>query len=281
MSESETPTAAAPAEPNGWTKCYHVSGLLVTLPVRGANAVEMFAAVDAIIAAGFTVAAPGLEAGENKIECGWVMRTTQNKNGRLTPILHLYEPDNTWPTVKTYLNQPEDVAAFEFASGIKVDKIPDWPADSHIQRGTGKDNYVVKAPRPFGVVFRDNPKYDEKETDLAKKKSNGPARKFVRWADQKPESAPTNGAAPGAVDLDVIRKKWRDFFAMDPPVDVFNSFCKREWPEVPEGMRKALNAAINDHADKAGWSWDDQAKMFFTVGAPAPVGGTSNDPIPF
>lgn len=192
---NEPTEAKEPAPLTGWTKLFHKSGALVTIPVTAAplDYAAMAANVDAMIAAGFAVIPAGLEEGEKKLVCGWVMRTTQNKNGKTTPIIHLYAPDDTWPTVKTYLNQDEDIEAFEAASGVLLRNIPDWPADSHIQRGTGKDNFIIRVPKPFGLVIRDNPKYDPNETDLAKKKANGPARKFVRWVETPASSPPKDG----------------------------------------------------------------------------------------
>jgi len=40
-------------------------------------------------------------------------------------LLYSAEDNKTYSILKVYLNRPEDVAAFEFASGMKFDRIPE------------------------------------------------------------------------------------------------------------------------------------------------------------
>lgn len=179
-----------PKSPCGWVKLYAPSGALVTLPVTAVplDYAAMLANVAAMTQAGFLVAAPGLEAGEQREEVGYVVkREKENSDRTLTPVVDLYPADEAlkFAVLSVYLNTPADVEAFEFASGLKLDKLQAYIGANKIERGKSgqTDKLVYKAPRPFGVVFKDNPKYDPDETDTAKKK---PKRLFVRWADAKP-----------------------------------------------------------------------------------------------
>src|SRR5690242_5896245 len=60
------------------------------------------------------------------------------------------------------------------------------PSGVAVELPLGATPLVYAAPKPFGVVWKDNPKYDPNEQDTAKKK---PKRLFVRWADVAPQAA--------------------------------------------------------------------------------------------
>ncbi len=55
------------------------------------------------------------------------------------------------------------------------------------------------------------------------------------------------------VDVDAIRAKWKAMMASDPSLKDFNRFVDENYPDVPQGMRKALDAAIQAHAEQARW----------------------------
>lgn len=184
----------------GWVKLYHPSGVQVTLPVTAAplDYAAMLAGVSGMLAAGFLAAPPGVGAGEHKDDVGFVVkRLKDNEDGSQTPVIDLYPADDgmKFAVVSVYLNRPDDVSAFEYASGVVLDDVPVYIGANKIERGKSRqtDALVVRAPRPFGVVWRDNPKYDPNEQDTAKKK---PKRLFVRWADQRPPAAAA-GPRPG------------------------------------------------------------------------------------
>jgi hypothetical protein len=173
--------------PCGSARFYHPSGVPVTLPLVGSFA-EQFAAVGDALAAGFLASPPGVEQGEHKDDIGYVVkREKENDDGTVTPIVDLYPADEAlkFAMLSVYLNRPQDEAAFEAVSGVKVASLPLYIGQNKVERGKSRqtDALVVKVPRPFGVVWKDNPKYDPAEQDTAKKK---PKRLFVRWFDQKP-----------------------------------------------------------------------------------------------
>jgi len=173
----------------GWCKLYHPSGALVTIPVNCVpiDYKQMIANVTSMIDAGFLVNAPGLDEGEQKETIGFVVRREkEGENGQQTPIVDLYPAggDAKWSMLSVYLNHRSDVEAFEYASNMKLESIPLYIGANKIERGKSKqtDNLVKQAPKPFGVVFKLNPKHDPNTEDGRMK----PKRLFVRWELQKP-----------------------------------------------------------------------------------------------
>ncbi len=168
----------------GWVKIWHKRGVLVTVPLRG-EASTFSQQIDALFDQGFLAQAPGLEEGEEKEQIGWVLRSVHSNEGRETPFVLLYSANEalTWSILKIYLNTDQDQAAFEFASKMRLSDLPEYVGQDKPQRSASgrTDKYIVPAPKPFGVVFRKNPKHDATEAGKMK-----PARLFVRWADVAP-----------------------------------------------------------------------------------------------
>ncbi|TXI12373.1 MAG: hypothetical protein E6Q76_01095 [Rhizobium sp.] len=193
------------SEEFGRVKLFHPSGVLVELPVPvwGEEAPDYgraLRAVSAALAAGWLGCAPGLEAGEQREEAGYVVRRSKdNADNTVTPIVDLYPANDAtkFAFLSVYLNTDADVSAFQAASGLRLSDLPMYVGDNKIERGKKRelDKLVTKAPRPFAVVLTANPKYDEKEAEAARaagKMYAVPKRKFVRWADAKPPA----GAQP-------------------------------------------------------------------------------------
>ncbi len=175
---------------------WHPRGMQVTLPCP-ADPVAALAYVAAALDAGWLVQAPGLEAGEEKESVGYVLRSSFEADGRSTPFVLLYAVSDAlkWSFLKCYLNSPADIAAFETASVLRLEKLPEYVGADKPQRGASPktDRFIVPAPRPFEVVFRANPKHDDSETGKMK-----PARLFVRWGASTP-AAPAPAATPEPV----------------------------------------------------------------------------------
>jgi len=178
----------------GWVKLYAKSGALVTIPVTAAplDYTAMAANVDAMIAAGFAVLAPGLEAGEEKEMVGFLVHGQQDSGREITDFLLLYSVDDSkkFSFLKIYLNTDDDVRLFESVSGMRLDSIPVYVGQDKPERGKNRvvdQQFVKQVPKPFGVVFGDNPKWKQSEADAAKaenKMYTKPKRVFIRWADQ-------------------------------------------------------------------------------------------------
>ena len=175
-----------------WTKAFHSSGLFVTLPVpvNGENYdyAHAFRAVSLALEAGWLVNLPGLEAGEQREEIGYVLRRTKVNDDRSeTPIIDLY-PNHERATFKCfshYLNSPDHVKAFEVASGVSLASLKNLPGATPERVGNwARDGFIVKAPRPFGVILEPNERYNESEAEAAKKANKVykvAKRVFVRW----------------------------------------------------------------------------------------------------
>lgn len=200
MNEEQKPAEQRPE--NGWIKLFHRSGALVTIPVteKPLDYAAMAANVDAMIAAGFAVQAAGLEAGEEKEMVGHVIRGQHDSGRDITDFVLLYSTDDgkKFSFLKCFLNTDEDVAAFEAASGMKLNAIPVYVGQDKPERGKNRvvdQQFMRSPPKPFGVVFGDNPKWKQSEADAAaaeKKMYTKPKRVFIRWADL-PTAAPKDG----------------------------------------------------------------------------------------
>lgn len=172
----------------------HGAQLTIALPLdtalTAAHAANLLASVDALLAAGLTVEAPGTQPGEQVEEIGYVVRGAKvGDDGKETPFIDLYSPHDAvkFRIVTVYLNTPEDVAAFEQACGLKLDSLTVYDGEGHIERGKDarKDaKYVKRLSVPTKAVIVDNPAYREGEKK--------PKRKFARWHAAAPAPAPAN-----------------------------------------------------------------------------------------
>lgn len=260
----------------GWCKVYHKSGILVTLPVTEypISYADMSRAVDQIILAGFLPTAPGLEAGEVKDEIGYVVRRSKSsRDGGQTPVVDLYPANEGahFVVLTCYLNKPEDVAAFEFASGMTLFRIPEYIGDNKIERGKNPktDALVTKAPKPFGVVYVANPKWSQADADsaAARKEVYGvPKRKFVRWVDERPGGAakaaePAKPAPQPTQPDESVVNEWQRWLVTDPSVEEINLGLPKLSAMDPP-TKKAVWGAVVGHCKMAGFDFDPVRKVF-------------------
>ena len=178
----------------GSMRLFHPSGIAVELPVPVdmATKVDFRAALMAVndaLAAGWLAVPAGLESGEDRGMVGFVVRSVhEGKGGILVPVVDLYSTaaNESWQFLRVYLDDPQRVAAFEYASGLTLAKMQEHDK-GHLERGKSVSAKYFNTPaRPFGVIFTYNPKFDPNETDVAKKK---PKRIFARWVDEMPAKA--------------------------------------------------------------------------------------------
>lgn len=263
---------------NGWVRVYHRSGLQVTLPVYDVpfDYAVMMQNVEGILAAGFLATAPGLEAGELKEEIGYVVRRSKDsRDGGQVPVLDLYPASDAahFACLTVYLNSADDRAAFEAASGMSVAALPEYIGDNKIERGKNSktDRLVVKAPRPFGVVYVANPKYDEQAAAAARAKGEVygvPRRKFVRWADGKPVAAKSQAepqpspppATAGEYDQGAVNE-WQRWLVTRPGVEEVNLGLPKMARYAKE-TKQAIWKAIQEYARDSGWVWDGGRVVF-------------------
>ncbi len=204
--ESDQPKSTENA--SSYVDLYHPKGPRVRLAItqQPLNYALMLQNVGAMLDAGWLPNAPGLDDGEERERVGWVLRGAFEKEGEVTPFVLLYADNEqlTWSILKVYLNTAQDREAFEYASKMKLEHIPDYVGNDKPQRGASQktDKFIVRAPKPFGVVFRKNPKHDP-NTEEGKMK---PARLFVRWEDQRPQANVADREALRQKSIVVLRK---------------------------------------------------------------------------
>lgn len=216
----------------GWTRLYHPSGAQVTLPITYGVAGIMYAQVDAYLLAGFQVNAPGLEEGEQKQE---VVSVSRRESSDGTPIVAFYlaHPKTVKKFLHAYLNKPEDIAAFEAASGLKLGAIPNWPGERDIDKDhKDSEKYIVQLPRPIHLVWEVNPKWQTWSAEGGK--STGAIephkRILVRYdAASKPVTAPlTTSSEPTATAHESPRKYLDNTLCKDDPAErvAFDAYLK-------------------------------------------------------
>ena len=113
---------------NGWTKLYHPTGALVTIPISlvdqilPSHAENISRSIETLIAAGFSPNMPGLEAGELMEEINAVAR---REGADMTPIIDFYSSNKFLEKkfMHAYMNTPEDIEAFQQATGILLDTL--------------------------------------------------------------------------------------------------------------------------------------------------------------
>jgi hypothetical protein len=257
MNNSDTTT-----NPNGWTRLYHPSGAQVTLPITYGVADLMFAQVDAYLTAGFQVDAPGLEEGEQKQE---VVSVSRREASDGTPIVAFYlaHPKTVKKFLHAYLNRPEDIAAFESASGLKLDSIPTWLGERDIDKDNKQaGDYIVQLPRPINLVWEVNPKWLTWNAEGGKSTGGIEPHKriLVRYdAASKSATAPLNAPAENppkalntpapAANSEPERKYLDNTLCKDDPAEriAFDAYVSkiRKSPSSLESLRTWYRATQN------------------------------------
>lgn len=271
-------------------KLYHPRGPVVTLPlpyfdcgdvsVPKVDYAYILQRVSDALDAGWLANAPGLEAGEEKDTVAFVVHgQSEGQRGDVTSFILLYSANDAYKFsfLKVYLNKPQDIDAFEYASGMRLDTIPVYVGQDKPERGKNRqvDKFILPVPKPFGVVFKANPKWSEEAANAAKSKGeiySVPRRVFVRWTDQKPMTTDTD--APSEADQRQRHnqhtdetQRWLEFFKSDPPLSEFNEFCQANFDQLPEMSQRSMQKKIYEHAKLAGWVWSN-AESCYVRGRP-------------
>lgn len=208
--------------PTMWTTGYLKNGMKVsfTFPIRN----EMEATRQALeitnklLADGFLMTEPGLEAGESSYTVTHVARRTQRnkKDNSTSPIIDIYHDDLSYSSLKTWLNTAEEIAAFQNATGLKLELLQSFPGTAAIKRGESPeaDGYVVKLAHPAKVIWKANPEYIEGSTTEAK-------RIFVRWeaANVTPAPQPAETAKPEPARAAELRNEMLTITRIEPRAD--------------------------------------------------------------
>ena len=217
-----TDTQNTAHEWTGTFQAFHSSGIKATLPV-GCSPIDyvgMFANLSAAVAAGWLLNAPGLVEGEEREEVNYVTRAESEKDGIVTPVVLLFDEKRKWAFLKVYLNNPQDIADFEKASGMKLMSLPLYISRDKPERGASKsiDSMIIKVSRPFNVILDKNPKWKKDEFDAAAAATAAgkhtvygvPMKKFVRWPDLP---AATDKPAETEKPQQTVAEKARQYIA--------------------------------------------------------------------
>lgn len=166
-----------------WMTGFTASGRKVSFTLSSDDAKELvnFALqFDAyLVKSGISVREPGLDEGEQSETFHFIVRRAKwNDDNTETPIIDLYIDHDKmrFSLLKVYLNTPDDVEAFQQATGLQLGALPLYDGQAAIERG--KDTridgkYMIRLQRPVTVVWKLNPAYE----DGGKKAK----RLFVRW----------------------------------------------------------------------------------------------------
>lgn len=191
--------------------------------------------IQKLLSDGFAQNEPGLEAGENKELVGYVARRQKkNEDGTITPVIDVYSPHKAvkFKMISVYLNTPEEIAAFEQASGHKLASLPLVPGKAALDKGDEEtDTMIMAVTTQMHVIRKPNPRYDESSEDKK------PKWLFVRWeaagiptqpAAVQPPANPFSGQQPPAVN---------------PPAQTAqtgepNGMVKEHWTNLISGVKQ-------------------------------------------
>jgi hypothetical protein len=154
---------------NGWVKLYSPHGALITFPLSMTEPIDaekaalVMLSVDNLINAGFTANISGLEEGELMEKLSAVARREGSDENR-TPIVDFYSANTrlSKKILHAYLNTTEDIAAFESATGLKLDMITVYDGKIAIDRADRNAAKYIKAlPHVIKVVYKISPRWEQ------------------------------------------------------------------------------------------------------------------------
>lgn len=192
-----------------WLKAYTPGGFQVGITI-GFQEGKLPLALDVeamVIGAGYALNAPGIEPGEVTEPILYVCRYdhTDTKTGEQIPHIAFYS-ESEWLTKRwlhVYLDKPEDVEAFETATGLTVATMPVWMGETHPERNNPKaQKFIVRLPKSIRVA-RDT--YTNKEGETR--------HKLKRYVDTigKPQPTATgnSGQATGDTGSGLSEAGWK------------------------------------------------------------------------
>lgn len=194
-----------------------------------------------LLAQGLLLTEPGLEAGEDRIEIGWVLRCAKS-NGE--PRLYLYPKNEKWahPYVSFYPDKGSDWLMLESLTGLKATDLMLFDGESHIERGKNADKdakYLIPVKKTVFAVREKNPAYNPDEPDTKKKKAQW---KFVRLENPTAPSQPNTPPVASASAQNA------------PPAPV--AVIPPESAETPQNKPSTpVNGKVKSDTDKINHVW--------------------------
>ena len=223
----------------GWTKLFHPAGAQVSLPVpleplSAEQARAMFNSVGALIDAGFMVSMPGLEEGELAEEVNAVSLRNAKDN---TPIVDFYSANTKLlkKFMHLYLNNEQDVADFEAATGLHLAGLTVYDGSLAIARDDNKaGKYIAPLPRPIKLVWKLSPKWEEWKATGAEGQEPH-KRLLVRYETKaSPVGATASNPATGAL---AQARRYLDGSTVNGDVNeqvAFDAYCKHNGSQAAQ-----------------------------------------------
>lgn len=291
-----------------WIEVYHQRGLKVRLPIPLTETVtaetwgRVVASIDAALQAGLLASAPGAEPGEEKEMIGWVCRLDHydKKEGKTTPTVLVYSTNEqlTYSFLRKYLNNADEIAAFEKASGVTLASLPVYPGNDHPQRGSSPQTaqYIVKI-QPFGVIWKPNPSFKPAPAgDDTRSLGEKRKRDFVRWesqsraavaatpvadarSSQQSQHAPAQPPMPSAPPADKDVARWQSFLGLKPSAADLTATINEDFMRIQGPARVAVWGMIGAYRKERGWGYDEKRRAVIDpTAAPPPAVGQENIP---
>ena len=233
----------------GWTRLYHPAGVQVTLPVPldapiSPEVAQMaLTSISSLLGAGWLVNEPGLEDGEVKQEIGFVIRQSGNES----PLMALYarHPKLVHRFLPLYLDTPEDVAAFEKASGLHVAELKRYTAKAAPDKDT-EDFAAFAVEVNFSVVVATTEAW-KRWNAAGETKGEPKKREVVRYILPSGEIIIPGQAAPAAPKptpadvkpVSLVRKYADGAEVVGAAYEAYDAYLaqRKEAPKSAEGLR--------------------------------------------
>lgn len=189
---------------NVWVKAYTPDGYNISITVQISSVADVARVLDDIRAAGYTPVPANVEDGEKHEVITAVVRRTHSSDKGDTPVIDCY-PEwkgdyGQYRFVSIYLNNADEIKAFEDASGLKLSSLPEYASQAPLQRTQGKPaKWEVTCKRAFTAVKAPNG-----EKEIGGKTQT--VYRFTRYAGATPAQPASNDNGASAPALTVVPK---------------------------------------------------------------------------
>lgn len=187
---------------NVWVRAYTPDGYNISITVAITSVSDVARVLDEIRAAGYTPIPANVEDGEKHEVITTVVRRTHSSDKGDTPVIDCY-PEwkgdyGQYRFVSIYLNNADEIKAFEDASGLKLSSLPEYASQAPLQRTQGKPaKWEVNCKKAFTAVKAPNG-----EKEIGGKTQT--VYRFTRYAGATPAPASNGNGAnkPATVQPD-------------------------------------------------------------------------------
>lgn len=212
---------------NVWVKAYTPDGYNISITVAISSVSDVTRVLDEIRAAGYTPVPANVEDGEKHEVITAVVRRTHSSDKGDTPVIDCY-PEwkgdyGQYRFVSIYLNNADEIKAFEDASGLKLSSLPEYASQAPLQRTQGKPaKWEVTCKRAFTAVKAPNG-----EKEIGGKTQT--VYRFTRYAGATPAQPASNGNGASAPALTVVPKSEPSEWVTCAPSVIVKKTPKGTW----------------------------------------------------